>query len=134
MSKPTPKPAKIHFDDIPWTSAAEAPTKVKVRRLINRRRHGAELMLGVCEMEPGEESSLFSSAETDDTGPGEHWYGPIEETYYCLRGRLTLTWDEGEIEFGADDAVYLAPGWHYRLKNTGEETAFFVYNMHPAQE
>ena len=85
-----------------------------------------------------EETNRWSSLPVDDAGPGEHWYGPVEETYYCLRGRLTLSWDgegeSGEIAFGPDEAVYLAPGWHYRLRNSGEETAFFTYSMYPSQE
>jgi quercetin dioxygenase-like cupin family protein len=129
-----PRPAKIHYDEIPWKAQDEAPTKVRIRRLITRGRHGSELALGVCEMEPGEETNRWSSLPENDAGAGEHWYGPVEETCYCIRGDLTLTWDEGEIRFGPGDAVYLAPGWHYRLKNTGAETAFFVYNMFPSQE
>ncbi len=134
MSKPTPRPAKIHADAIPWIPADKALTRVRIRRLITRARHGAELMLGVCTMDPGEETNLWSSREENDVGPGDHWYGPVEETYYCIRGHLTLYWDDGEIAFGPDDAVYLAPGYRYRLKNTGGETAYFVYHMYPAQE
>ncbi len=129
-----PNPAKIHHDAIPWWSAEDAPTKVRVRRLITRGRHGSELTLGVCTMDPGEESCRWSSMPENDARPGEHWYGPVEETYYCIRGELTLAWDEGEIEFSAGDAVYLAPGHHYQLKNSGGETAFLVYNMYPSQE
>ena len=136
MSKPSP--AKIHVDAVPWRARDEAPTKVRIKRLITRGRQGSELTLGVCEMAPGEETNRWSSMPEDDTGPGEHWYGPVEETYFCLRGRLTLSWDGegggGEIEFGPDEAVYLAPGWHYRLRNGGDETAFFTYNMYPSQE
>ncbi|MFQ5959514.1 MAG: hypothetical protein ACE5LF_09120, partial [Alphaproteobacteria bacterium] len=115
MSKPTPKPAKIRRDDIPWRERAEAPTKVRIKRLITRGRHGSELTLGVSMLEPGDETNRWSSMPENDAGPGEHWYGPVEETYYCIRGNLTLTWDEGTIEFGAHDAVYLAPGHHYHL-------------------
>ncbi len=54
---------------------------------------------------------------------------------FCLsRGRLMLSWDEGDIAFGPGDAVYLAPGWHYKLENTGNEPAFFVYHMYPSPE
>jgi mannose-6-phosphate isomerase-like protein (cupin superfamily) len=129
-----PRPAKFHYGEIPWQPREAAPTKVRIRRLVTRGRHGSELKLGVCEMEPGEETNRWSSLPENDAGAGEHWYGPVEETYYCIRGHLTLTWDEGEIHFGPDDAVYLAPGWHYTLRNTGGETAFFVYNMYPSQE
>lgn len=128
------KPVRIHCDAIPWKSREDAPTNVRIRRLINRRDQGSELTLGVCEMDPGDETNLWSSMPENDAAPGDHWYGPVEETYYCIRGRLTLYWDQGEIEFGPDDAVYLAPGWHYRLKNTGNHTAYFVYNMYPSQE
>jgi mannose-6-phosphate isomerase-like protein (cupin superfamily) len=67
-------------------------------------------------------------------GPGDHWYGPVDETYFVIRGHLELTWDEGVLELGPDDAVYLAPGWTYRLRNVGEEPAFFVYSMTPTPE
>ena len=33
-----------------------------------------------------------------------------------------------------DDAVFLAPGWHYRLRCVGDEPAFFVYGMTPTPE
>ncbi len=134
MSKPEPRPAKIHLDDIPWRASEDAPTKVRIQRLITRGRHGSELTLGVSTLDPGERTNRWSSLPENDAGPGEHWYGPVEETYYCIRGTLSLAWDEGVIEFGPDDAVYLAPGWHYQLENTGDETAFFVYNMYPSQE
>jgi mannose-6-phosphate isomerase-like protein (cupin superfamily) len=134
VSNPTPKPAKIHRDDITWRERADAPTRVRIKRLITRGRHGSELTLGVSMLEPGDETNRWSSMPDDDAGPGEHWYGPVEETYYCIRGTLTLTWDEGVIEFGPDDAVYLAPGHHYHLRNNGSETAVIVYNMYPSQE
>lgn len=133
-NRATPRPAKIHADAIDWTPQDKAVTKVRIKRLITRGRHGSELTQGVCIMDPGEETNLWSSAGETDVGAGDHWYGPVEETYFCLRGHLRLEWDEGAIDFGAMDSVYLAPGWHYRLKNVGEEQAFFVYNMYPSQE
>ena len=132
MSKPIP--AKAHYEDIAWTPQANAVTRVRIRRLITREKQGANLMLGVCVMDPGEETNLWSSAPERDVDEGDHWYGPVEETYYCINGNLKLTWDEGEIDFGPNDAIYLAPGWHYRLKNSGSQQAFFVYNMTPPQE
>ena len=133
-----PRPAKIHVDAIDWTPAEDAVTRVRIKRLITRARHGSELTQGVCVMDPGETTNLWSSAAEPDVGDGDHggdhWYGPVEETYFCIRGRLKLTWDQGEIAFGPLDSVYLAPGWHYRLENVGEDEAFFVYNMTPSQE
>ncbi len=129
-----PRPAKIHVDAIEWTPAEGAVTRVRIKRLITRARHGSELTQGVCVMDPGEATNLWSSAAEPDVGAGDHWYGPVEETYFCIRGRLKLTWDQGEIAFGPLDSVYLPPGWHYRLENVGAEEAFFVYNMTPSQE
>ncbi|MCZ6862678.1 MAG: hypothetical protein O7I42_20815, partial [Alphaproteobacteria bacterium] len=114
--------------------AEDAVTRVRIKRLITRARHGSELTQGVCVMDPGEATNLWSSAAEPDVGAGDHWYGPVEETYFCIRGRLKLTWDQGEIAFGPLDSVYLAPGWRYRLENVGEDEAFFVYNMTPSQE
>ena len=46
-------------------------------------------------MDPGEATNLWSSAVEPDVGDGDHggdhWYGPVEETYFCIRGRLKLT-------------------------------------------
>ncbi len=123
---------KVHVDDVEWIDADAAPTRVRIKRLISRAGQGAELLQGLCIMDPGEETNLWSSAPDEDAGPGEHWYGPVEETYFVIAGRLKLVWDEGEIEFGHHDSVYLAPGWHYRLINVGDEQALFVYNMYPA--
>ena len=40
---------------------------------------------------------------------------------------------EGRVDdIGPEDAVYLAPGWSYKLRNVGDEPAFFVYSMAPA--
>jgi len=64
----------------------------------------------------------------------DHWYGPVHETYFVIRGRLRLTWDEGVLELGPDDSVYLAPGWAYQLENVGDEPAFFTYGMTPTPE
>ena len=81
-------------------------------------------------MDPDEETNWWSSRGEGDAA--DHRYGPVEETYFVIRGRLKLTWDEGEIEMSEMDSVYLAPGWRYRLSNIGDEPAFFVYNMTPA--
>jgi len=129
-----PRPAKIALADVPITPAADAVTKVRIARLITRQRHGSNLLLGASWFDPGEETNLWSSADENDMGEGDHWYGPVDETYFIIRGRLRLTWDEGHFDVGPDDSVYLAPGWTYHLKNIGDEPAFFVYGMTPTPE
>ncbi|MBL3699822.1 cupin domain-containing protein [Leucobacter luti] len=129
-----PRPVHIKLAELTPRDAATAPTRVRIARIITRAEHQSELTQGVCWMEPGEQTNRWSSREEFDPTEADHWYGPVDETYYVIRGRLRLTWDEGVFELEADDTVYLAPGWTYHLENVGDEPAFFVYNMTPAQE
>jgi quercetin dioxygenase-like cupin family protein len=129
-----PRPVVVPLADVAPIPAGEAPTRVRIRRIVTRAEHGSELTQGVCWMDPGEQTNTWSSHQTDDTAPGEHWYGPVHETYYIVTGTLRLSWDDDAAVLRAGDTVYLAPGWRYHLENIGEEQAFFVYNMTPAQE
>jgi mannose-6-phosphate isomerase-like protein (cupin superfamily) len=127
-----PRPQVVPLAAVPVVPADEAPTKVRIARLVTRERHGSNLLLGACWMDPGEKTNIWSFEDEDRTKPEDTYYGPVDETYFVIRGRLRLTWDEGELEIGPDDAVYLAPGWTYELENTGNEPAFFVYGMAPS--
>jgi mannose-6-phosphate isomerase-like protein (cupin superfamily) len=129
-----PKPMVVPLDSVPPVSADQAVTKVRIARLVTRKRCGSNLLLGASWMDPGEETNTWSSRAEDDTAPGDHWYGPVEETYFIIKGRLRLTWDKGVLELSPNDAVFLAPGWTYHLKNVGDEPAFFVYSMTPTPE
>ena len=127
-----PRPAVVPLASVPVIPADEAPTKVRIARLVTRERCGSNLLLGACWMDPGEETNVWSFEPEDTTEEGDKFYGPVDETYFVVRGRLRLTWDEGELDLGPDDGVYLAPGWRYHLKNVGDEPAFFVYGMAPS--
>ncbi len=127
-----PRPAVVPLESVRVIPADEAPTKVRIARLITRERCGSNLLLGACWMDPGEETNVWSFEPEDTTDPGDKHYGPVDETYFVIRGRLRLTWDGGELDIGPDDGVYLAPGWRYHLKNVGDEPAFFVYGMAPS--
>ncbi len=127
-----PRPTVVPLDSVPVIPADEAPTKVRIARLVTRERSGSNLLLGACWMDPGEETNVWSFEPEDQTSPGEKYYGPVDETYFVIRGRLRLSWDEGVLEIGPNDGVYLAPGWRYRLENVGDEPAFFVYGMAPS--
>ena len=129
-----PKPMVIPLEDVPVIPAAQAVTKVRIARIVTRKRCGSNLLLGASWLDPGEETNWWSSRDDDDVAEGDHWYGPVDETYFIIRGRLRLTWDEGHFDVGPDDSVYLAPGWTYHLKNIGDEPAFFVYGMTPTPE
>ena len=125
-------PHVVPLDSVPVIPADEAPTKVRIARLVTRERHGSNLLLGACWMDPGERTNVWSFEEEDRTSAGDKWYGPVDETYFVIRGRLRLTWEEGQLDIGPNAAVYLAPGWSYSLENVGDEPAFFVYSMAPA--
>lgn len=127
-----PRPAVVPLDWVSVIPADEAPTKVRIARLVPRERCGSNLLLGACWMDPGKETNTWSFKPEDTTGEGDKYYGEVDETYFVVRGRLRLTWDEGALDIGSDDAVYLAPGWRYDLKNVGDEPAFFVYGMAPS--
>ena len=128
-----PRPVVIPLHSVPVTPAQRAPTNVRIARLVTRQRCGSNLLMGVSWMAPGERTNTWSFEDSDRMAEGDHYYGPgVDETYFVLRGRLRLTWDEGELEAGPNDAVYLARGWTYRLASIGDETAFFVYSMSPA--
>lgn len=127
-----PRPRVVPLDSVAVVPADEAPTKVRIARLVTREGCGSNLLLGVCWMDPGEETNVWSFAEEDRTAEGDKYYGPVDETYFVIKGRLRLTWDEGELEIGPNDGVYLAPGWRYHLKNVGGKAAFFVYGMAPS--
>lgn len=132
-----PRPTRVRLADLEPVPADQAPTRVRINRIITREKHGSNLTQGVAWMDPGEQTNTWSSRvefDPEDPEEAQHWYGPVDETYYIIRGRLRLTWDEGAFELGPDDTVYLAPGWTYHLENIGDEPAFFVYNMTPPQE
>lgn len=135
---PTPRPTLVRLSDVSPLRAEDAPTKVRIHRLFTRAGDGSNLTQGVCWMDPGEKTNRWSSRPQDDMPEGDHWYGPVEETYFVVHGRLRLSWssdsEDGAFDLGPNDSVYLAPGWVYHLQNIGDEPAFFVYNMTPPQE
>lgn len=134
MNEKKPVPVVVPLADVTPIPADQAPTKVRISRIITRREHGSNLTQGVCWMDPGEETNTWSSKAEDDTAAGDHWYGPVDETYFIVEGTLRFRWDEGEVDLQPGDTVYLAPGWTYHLANVSDAPAFFVYNMSPAQE
>lgn len=127
-------PMVVPLSEVPVVPAEEAVTRVRIARTITRGRCGSELMQGVCWMDPGERSNLWSSRADSAVAEGDHWYGPVEETYFIVHGHLRLTWEGGDLDLHDADSVYLAPGHTYRLENVGAEPAFFVYSMTPSQE
>ena len=88
--------------------------------------------VGVCFMAPGDETCVFALEATDD-GTARHQYGPCDEFYYILEGEFTVWW--GQDAEALDNSRVLKPGdcthyttgWKYKVKNTGDVPAKFVY-------
>jgi mannose-6-phosphate isomerase-like protein (cupin superfamily) len=90
--------------------------------------------IGVCYMEPGDETCVFALEEEDD-GTAPHHYGPCDEFYYILYGEFTVWWgkDAENLEnfyvLKQGDCAYYPTGWKYKVKNTGDEPGKFFYYM-----
>lgn len=123
-------PTVVNMNSVPSIPAEKALLKnIRIRRLITKPAHGSDLLQGVCFMDPGEETNVWSVKDKNDMRPNEPYYGPAEETYFVFRGNLLLTWDEGKLEIGPGDAVYLPSGYKYQLKNIGTEPAFITFTL-----
>lgn len=126
-----PEPCVMALSSVPVTPADSWPENLDVANMVTRGEHGSEVLLGAAWMTPGQETNPWSFKDEDPRIAGMTHYGPTHETYFVLKGRLRLTWDGGELEAGANDAVYLAPGFNYGLRCVGEENAFFLWSMTP---
>jgi mannose-6-phosphate isomerase-like protein (cupin superfamily) len=90
--------------------------------------------LGVCLMEPGDETCVFALEEEDD-GTALHQYGPCDEWYYILEGEFTVWWgrDAANLEnsyvLEKGDCAYYPTGWKYKVRNTGKVPGKFFYVM-----
>ncbi len=88
--------------------------------------------IGVCHMQPGEETCVFALQAHDD-GTTSHHYGPCDEFYYILEGEFTVWWGRNACELNESyvlkkgDCTYYPTGWKYKVKNTGDVPGKFFY-------
>ena len=89
---------------------------MRIARVVTRERCGSNLLLGASWLDPGEETNTWSSSDEPDVGADDHWYGPVDETYFIINGRFELDYeaaaagdDRGVLELTPHDCVYLAP-------------------------
>ncbi len=105
MSNRVP-PSVVPLNAVPPTPAAEAVTGVRIARLITQKRSGSNLTQGCSWLDPGEVSKAWTSTEERGPNSGDHWYGPVLETYFIISGHLQLTWDEGVLDLNPHDSVF----------------------------
>jgi len=84
MSKPKAKPARIHYDAIPWGGVEGSSENLRIRRLITRGRQGSELMLGVASLDAGVETGWWSSMPEDEAGRANTGWDPSRKPTIAL--------------------------------------------------
>ncbi len=90
--------------------------------------------IGVCNMQPGDETCVFA-LEAHDDGTTPHHYGPCDEFYYILEGEFTVWWGTDASKLDASyvlrkgDCTYYPSGWKYKVANTGDVAGKFFYFM-----
>jgi mannose-6-phosphate isomerase-like protein (cupin superfamily) len=129
-----PRPTVVPLASVQPVPKEAAPTKVKIARLITKARTGSELLMGVAWLDPGDRTNWWSTEDVDTTAEGEHYYGALHETYFVVAGQFRLSWTDGALEFGPNDAVALPAGWRYRLECIGDEPGQLVYAFAPPPE
>jgi enoyl-CoA hydratase len=125
-------PIVVARNAVPLLEGKSSPVGIRLSRMITRENTGSRLMFGIAQMAPGEQSHVFSFCEDDDTTPDEVFYGPVDETFFVVRGKLRVEWDAGAVEAGPEESIHLPPGRKYRMINPGAEDAFIVYALAPA--
>ena len=135
-----PKPALIRDRDLDWQPYPAFEGSFAIKRHISRKDQGSELALGVCELEPGQSTVWWSFIDDDDGDDIRMTFGSrAYEAYYVLDGGFTFHWQDAEGreetgEAGPGDVFYFAPGWRYRVENTGGTVARFLWTMWPTAE
>ncbi len=88
--------------------------------------------VGVCHMEPGDETVVFA-IEAQDDGTAPHQYGPCDEFYFVLDGEFTVWWGtdaenlDSHFVLHPGDCTHYTTGWKYKVRNTGDHPARFFY-------
>jgi mannose-6-phosphate isomerase-like protein (cupin superfamily) len=117
------------------TFRANNPTS-RSARIVTPQTTGSErLFAGVFRSEPGSVGGWSFAADDPAEGTitdGLPHLGVHDEVYLCLQGRVRLTWDEGELEFGKDDVVHFPAGFTYRSVVVSDEPAVVFYVMAPS--
>jgi mannose-6-phosphate isomerase-like protein (cupin superfamily) len=134
------EPTLIRDDDVAWEPYPALEGTVRIKRTISRERQGSELGMGVCELQPGQSTIWWSFIDGDSDSRVSMAFGASShEAYFVLKGRFTFHWQDGtgveqEREAGPGDSFYFAPGWRYRVENTGGTVAQFLWTMMPSAD
>jgi len=91
----------------------------EIRVLLGPRNAGSTSgFMGVATLEPGERIA-------------EHYHPYSEEFLFLARGSLTVDLDGAPVTLRAGEGLFIPIGTRHRLRNTGEEQAFAVFQLGP---
>jgi len=106
-------------DQLPWQ---DLPGGLKYKFVAS----GSRFLTGIAVVQPG---------------MGECWHkhaDDVEESYYVLRGRGTMSWKSGgdthTLDFGSGDAVYLSLGLENEFTNTGTDELWILFTITNAEK
>lgn len=119
------RPAVARLNDVEVLQPDEWSGGIRLARLITRGATGSDVMLGVCWLAPGESTAFELAAKVGQQVAAQ-------ETYYVVRGRVRVLFDDEEFEAGSDNAIWFAPGYSYVVEAIGDEETFIVYTVSPA--
>ncbi len=134
MSESEIKPQVVSEGDVKMVGPGHDDShyiSVPIKQLFQVKNVGD---IGVCYMEPGDETCVFAIEEEDD-GTAPHQYGPCDEFYYILYGEFTVWWGKDAANLDEfyvlkeGDCAYYPTGWKYKVKNTGSSPGKFFYYM-----
>ena len=134
------EPALIRDGDLSWEPYPALEGTFRIKRTISRGRQGSELGIGVCELQPGQSTVWWSFIDDDPDQRVSMAFGSsAHEAYFVLKGQFTFHWQDGDGneqhgEAGPGDSFYFAPGWRYRVENTGGTVAQFLWTMTPSAD
>jgi putative monooxygenase len=95
-------------------------------------RRGGEIRTLLSPKTVGSRSGFIGRV---DIPPGErvaeHYHPYSEEFLYLVAGELTVDLDGEPYPLAAGDALLIPPGTRHRLRNTGTEPAWGVFQLGP---
>jgi hypothetical protein len=138
-------PALIRVADLPRIDVASTDTKPPMdpgnapntgfARIITNEEFGAQMLLGIFTIPPGDVCGWVGNGV-----PGMTGYGPADYAYLVLSGTLRVEWGSpagdgalGAFDAGPEEAIYMPPGFKYCASNVGNHTARVAYFMTPPQ-
>lgn len=129
----TPRPRVFPLSEA--TALANNATARSARIVTPETSGSTRLFAGMFWSEPGSRGGWSFRGDDPDEGrtvDGIPHLGEHDEVYLCLAGRVRVEWEDGALEFGANDVVFFPAGHTYLTEVVGDEQVRVFYVMAPA--